>query len=150
MSKLCSIFDRHAPGETPEGAAGAEQAASSGSGANGKALTFEYRDTPFISFMRRVKDMIQTDPKEALRLIMNAKEAKLFVRAHEKERIKEAMTRIIDALRREHPQGLTATFFRSALDLPPPVPEHRQPHLPVPALRPLFPIPGLTPAAAPI
>ncbi len=146
MTKLSDIFFRHAPDLAPAGN-GAEQqtGTASASGAKGADLTFEYRDTPFTSFMRLLKDKIETDPKEALRMVLNAKQAKIFTKAHETEKIERKLSEIVNALHQEQPKGLVATFLRSVLDLPRPAAEAgiRESRSPPP---PVFHGPGPQPA----
>ena len=150
MMKLSDIFFRHAPDAAPAGN-GAEQqsGAASASGAGGVDLALEYRDTPFISFMRLLKDKIETDPKEALRMALNAKEAKIFNKSHEIEKIEKKLSEIVDALHHEQPKGLVASFLRSVLDLARPATEARHPENPAPHLRPSFMTPALSLHPAP-
>jgi hypothetical protein len=154
MIQLFEIFDRHAPGT-----AVASEAEQSGAGTSGgsknddSSLTLEFRDNPFASFMRKVRDMIQTNPKEAIRMIENVREARLFNKAHEKESIKNALNRAVTAIEHESPQerqGLVATFFRSVLDLPrTPEAAALHPQDPATRLKPSFTNPAFNPTPFP-
>jgi len=145
MMKLSDIFFRHAPDAAPAGHSAEQQSgASSASGASGAELTLEYRDTPFTSFMRLLKDKIETDPKEAMRMVLNAKQAKIFTKAHEVEKIERKLSEIVNALHQEQPKGLAASFLRSVLDLARPATEARHPENPAQHLRPSFMAPAFS------
>jgi hypothetical protein len=150
MTKLSDIFFRHAPDAAPAGNAAEQQSGTaSASGASGADLTLEYRDTPFTSFMRLLRDKIETDPKEAMRMVLNAKQAKIFTKAHEVDKIEKKLSEVVDALHREQPKGLAASFLRSVLDLARPASEARHPENPAPHLRPSFMAPALSLHPAP-
>jgi hypothetical protein len=159
MINLCSIFDRHAPDDFAGTAAdqtGADtQAGDAANGAEAHDFGLEFRENPFTSFMRKLRDMIERDPREAMRMVENARSAKIFTKSYEQEGIQKAKDRIIEALSHEKPEGsLAHQFLRSVLDASAPAPAspaqvqlRNQIHL-APALRPSFLAPGNSGLAA--
>lgn len=154
MIDLCSIFDRHAPEDFAE--AGADQmgagteAGDAATEAESHDHGLEFKDNPFTSFMRKLREMINRDPREALRMVDNVRQARIFTKTYEEQLIHQAKERISQALSHEKPEGsLAQQFLRSAFNIipaptsPSPMQTANQNLMhPTPVLRPAYPAPG--------
>jgi hypothetical protein len=130
MQPLVPIFMRHAA------AASAEQDHGSQTEIAGRGhLTFEFRDNPFESLVRKVEKLIDRDPKEALRLLKMTISSKLFSAPRELERLSGKLDETLEKLREMRPQPalqnaalaplLSAAFTRETFGLPPSLPAAR-------------------------
>jgi hypothetical protein len=130
MQPLVPIFMRNAA------ATSAEQEHGSQTGVNERGhLTFEFRDNPFESLVRKVEKLIDRDPKEALRLLKMTISSKLFSAPRELERLGSKLDETLEKLRELKPQAalanadtapaLTAAFSRESFALPAATPAFR-------------------------
>ena len=140
MQTLVPVFMRHAA------AAFAEQDHSSQTGINERGtLTLEFRDNPFESLVRKVNQLLDRDPKEALRLLKTTLINKLFTAPRELERLGDKLDETLLKLQEMKQQGpdadltgpaftgapaLTSAFARQAFGLPAP---ENKPAAPAPA-----------------
>jgi hypothetical protein len=143
MQNVTPIFMRHATGP----AARQEHGSRTGTGVSERgALTFEFRDNPFESLVRKVSQLLDRDPKEALRLLKATLTDKIFTAPRELERLGDKLDETLLKLQEMKQQGpaadltgpafaaapaLTSAFSREAFGLP--APEAR-PAAPAPAL----------------
>lgn len=79
-----------------------ESSSESDSSADGIGhFTLEYHDNPFTSFVRKLEQLIESDPQEAYRLLQMAVSDKLFSKKRQMEILSEKLDAVLDVLHME-------------------------------------------------
>ncbi len=86
-------------GEAKAGSRSGADAASGENGDKADALTLEMRDSPFASLMKYLETLMDTDPKEALRLLKTVLADKIFTAPRETARLAQTLDQIIIRLK---------------------------------------------------
>ncbi len=99
------------------------------------SLTLEYRDNPFASFIRKLEQLIEIDPREALYMAGNALLGRTFSKSLQMEKLNLKMTEILDHMREEKEPApiiapdLQSPFARSLLNMAAPPLQKNNPSL---------------------
>jgi hypothetical protein len=117
------------------------------------AFTLEFRDNPFASLLRRVDKLMDTDPREALRLLKSTIAERAYTGKREISELKTRLDNTLERLRDEwKPEdnglgraapNLNNAFSRGALGLAP------AQIAPSSAPAPAAPAPGIAPGMGP-
>ena len=90
-------------------------------------FTFDMADSPFQSVLRTIEKLIDTDPREAMRLLKTTLSDRLFTADAQLSRLSQAMDEIQEELRRQKPEesfetaiALQSAFTRGMHSLPAP------------------------------